>query len=132
MNKVSFYDYRPATLSFRDAVIAGLSRRQKSISPKFVYDQRGSTLLNSACNDASGMTAEFNLDLLHRIRRELGVDCSLDSFEHHAFYNADAGRIEMHLLSSSVASNRYRLRRQRCRPQSGCRRCIVSFPKITG
>ena len=49
MNKVTFHDYKPATLSFRDAVIDGLSRRQKSIPPKFFYDERGSTLFDKIC-----------------------------------------------------------------------------------
>ena len=65
-----------------------------------VDTKKNETLLNSAYNDAAGMTAEFNLNLLHRMRRELDVDCNLDSFEHQAFYNSDAGRIEMHLVSN--------------------------------
>lgn len=56
-------------------------------------------LLNAAYNDAAGVTAEFNLNLLERIRREL--DCGIDpaGFEHYAFYNPGQGRIEMHLAS---------------------------------
>lgn len=55
--------------------------------------------LNAAYNDAEGITAAFNLNLLARINRELGADFSLEAFAHHAFYNEDAGRIEMHLKS---------------------------------
>jgi L-histidine Nalpha-methyltransferase len=55
--------------------------------------------LNAAYNDARGVTAEFNLNLLARINRELGADFNLPSFRHHAFYNAARGRIEMHLVS---------------------------------
>jgi len=56
-------------------------------------------LLNAAYNDAQGVTAAFNLNLLARINRELGGDFELSAFRHHAFYNAGPGRIEMHLVS---------------------------------
>ncbi|MBX3651896.1 MAG: L-histidine N(alpha)-methyltransferase [Burkholderiales bacterium] len=55
--------------------------------------------LHDAYNDAQGVTAEFNLNLLRRINRELAADFDLDRFRHVAFYNAVAGRIEMHLES---------------------------------
>ncbi len=50
-----------------------------------------------AYNDADGVTAEFNLNVLRVLNRELGTDFDLDAFEHRAFYAADHGRIEMHL-----------------------------------
>ncbi len=56
-------------------------------------------VLHAAYNDAQGVTAEFNLNLLRRINRELAADFDLDYFRHIAFYNAIAGRIEMHLES---------------------------------
>lgn len=56
-------------------------------------------LLHAAYNDAQGVTAAFNVNLLARINRELGADFNLAAFRHHAFYNAEAGRIEMHLAS---------------------------------
>lgn len=56
-------------------------------------------LLHAAYNDAQGVTAEFNLNLLRRINRELAADFDLDQFRHVAFYNGAAGRIEMHLES---------------------------------
>lgn len=56
-------------------------------------------LLTAAYNDARGVTAAFNLNLLNRINRELGADFKLDGFAHHAFYNPREGRIEMHLVS---------------------------------
>ena len=56
-------------------------------------------LLHAAYNDAKGVTAAFNLNLLARINRELGADFSLTGFWHYAFYNASLGRIEMHLVS---------------------------------
>lgn len=55
--------------------------------------------LNNAYNDTQGVTADFNLNLLSRINAELDANFELDHFDHHAFYNADAGRIEMHLVS---------------------------------
>jgi dimethylhistidine N-methyltransferase len=56
-------------------------------------------VLNAAYNDAQGVTAGFNFNLLVRINRELGGNFKLDSFEHHAFYNRERHRIEMHLAS---------------------------------
>ena len=56
-------------------------------------------LLRDAYNDNAGVTAEFNLNLLSRINDELDADFNLDHFDHHAFYNSDVGRIEMHLVS---------------------------------
>jgi dimethylhistidine N-methyltransferase len=56
-------------------------------------------LLTAAYNDAAGVTAAFNLNLLHRIRAELESDADPDSFDHYAFYNPTIGRIEMHLIS---------------------------------
>jgi uncharacterized SAM-dependent methyltransferase len=55
--------------------------------------------LNAAYDDAQGITARFNLNVLARINRELGADFDLGAFRHHAFYNAGLGRIEMHLVS---------------------------------
>jgi dimethylhistidine N-methyltransferase len=57
-------------------------------------------ILYRAYNDADGVTAKFNLNLLGRINRELGADFDLAAFEHHAFYNAERSRIEMHLAST--------------------------------
>ncbi len=57
-------------------------------------------ILYRAYNDAEGVTAKFNLNLLARINRELGANFSLAAFEHRAFYNAERNRIEMHLAST--------------------------------
>lgn len=56
-------------------------------------------ILNRAYNDESGVTAEFNVNLLRRMQRELGADLDLSGFDHKAWYNPDLGRIEMHLVS---------------------------------
>jgi dimethylhistidine N-methyltransferase len=55
--------------------------------------------LNAAYNDAAGVTARFDLNLLTRINRELGADFDLAGFCHQAFYNRERQRIEMHLAS---------------------------------
>jgi len=55
--------------------------------------------LHAAYNDAAGITAAFNLNLLARLNRELDADFDLARFRHYAFYNPVAGRIEMHLVS---------------------------------
>jgi dimethylhistidine N-methyltransferase len=60
---------------------------------------KSAEVLNAAYNDASGVTAKFNLNLLARINRELGGNFRLDMFEHHAFYNREKSRVEMHLAS---------------------------------
>jgi len=56
-------------------------------------------ILNAAYNDAAGVTEEFNLNLLRRINRELGGNFRIECFEHHAFFNRERNRIEMHLAS---------------------------------
>jgi dimethylhistidine N-methyltransferase len=56
-------------------------------------------VLHAAYNDAEGVTAAFNLNLLERANRELGTRFALDQFAHSAFYNAPQQRIEMHLVS---------------------------------
>ncbi len=56
-------------------------------------------VLEQAYEDADGVTAEFNLNLLRRINRELGADFNLDAFEHAAIWNESKQRIEMHLRS---------------------------------
>jgi L-histidine N-alpha-methyltransferase len=61
--------------------------------------QKDYGVLERAYNDAQGITAQFNLNLLARLNRELGADFNLDHWKHRAIYNAAAGRIEMHLLS---------------------------------
>lgn len=55
--------------------------------------------LHAAYNDAQGLTARFNLNLLDRINAELGGDFAIAKFAHYAFYNVPQGRIEMHLAS---------------------------------
>ena len=58
-------------------------------------------ILDPAYNDEEGVTAEFNLNLLRRINRELGGTIDLSKFQHLAYYDEAAGRIEMHLRSTA-------------------------------
>lgn len=55
-----------------------------------------------AYDDARGVTAAFNLNLLRRINRELGGSFDLARFSHRAIWNEEAGRIEMHLVSAAA------------------------------
>jgi L-histidine Nalpha-methyltransferase len=56
-------------------------------------------VLHRAYNDAQGVTAAFNKNLLARANRELGADFRLDAFDHYAFYEPRLQRVEMHLVS---------------------------------
>jgi dimethylhistidine N-methyltransferase len=56
-------------------------------------------VLFKAYNDSAGVTADFNRNLLVRMNRELAANFDIASFEHHAFYNSERSRIEMHLAS---------------------------------
>jgi len=56
-------------------------------------------LFDAAYDDAKGVTAQFNLNLLHRINRELKGDFQVNRFRHKAFYDPTLGRVEMHLES---------------------------------
>ena len=57
-------------------------------------------VIERAYNDAQGVTAEFNLNVLRVVNRELGADFDLSAFEHRAFYDRTLHRIEMHLVST--------------------------------
>lgn len=57
-------------------------------------------LLHAAYNDAQGVTAAFNKNVLARMNRELGASFDVDAFSHYAFYDPVRGRIEMHLVST--------------------------------
>ena len=61
--------------------------------------KKDKAVLEAAYDDARGVTAAFNLNLLARINRELGADFDLAQWRHKALYNEAQGRIEMHLVS---------------------------------
>ena len=56
-------------------------------------------LIEAAYNDVAGVTAEFTLNMLARLNREIGSDFELSAFAHRAHYNPMAGRIETHIVS---------------------------------
>ncbi|WP_292497244.1 L-histidine N(alpha)-methyltransferase [Methylobacterium sp.] len=68
-------------------------------------------VLDAAYDDAAGVTAAFNRNLLTRIRNELGAEIDLDGFKHRAFFDRQASRIEMHLVSLRAQSIRLANRR---------------------
>lgn len=61
--------------------------------------QKEVAVLEAAYNDVHGVTAQFNLNILRRINRELDADFDEDAFEHRAFYNRELGRMEIYLVS---------------------------------
>lgn len=75
------------TMTPRDRLLMGVDMRKDRATLEAAYD------------DARGVTARFNLNLLERINRELGGGFDLRAFRHRAVYNEEAGRIEMYLRS---------------------------------
>ncbi len=61
--------------------------------------EKDADTLEAAYDDAEGVTAEFNLNLLARINRELEADFRLERFRHEAVWEPKRGRVEMHLVS---------------------------------
>jgi dimethylhistidine N-methyltransferase len=77
--------------------------------------EKDRAVVEPAYDDSQGVTAAFNLNLLARLNRELGADFDLANFRHRAVYNAEAGRIEMYLVSEAdqavtVAGRRFAFR----------------------
>ena len=79
-----------AVMKPRDSLLIGVD---------LVKDRR---VLHDAYNDAAGITARFNLNLLRRINRELGANFDLNGFTHHAPFVEDRSRIEMRLVSQKA------------------------------
>jgi len=74
-------------MSERDRLLIGIDLRKDA------------AVLERAYDDAAGVTAHFNLNLLARVNRELGGNFDLDGFEHRARYRQEAGRVEIDLVS---------------------------------
>ena len=68
--------------------------------------EKDERVLYDAYNDAAGVTARFNLNVLVRINRELGGNFDLSAFTHRSIYNRDRHRIEMHLISRKAQNVR--------------------------
>ena len=65
-------------------------------------------IIEAAYNDAQGVTAAFNLNMLRHLNRRFDGDFDLARFRHRAFFDADASRIEMHLVSTGAQTVRLR------------------------
>jgi dimethylhistidine N-methyltransferase len=68
--------------------------------------EKDERVLFDAYNDAAGVTARFNLNVLVRINQELGGNFDLSAFTHRAIYNRERHRIEMHLISKKAQTVR--------------------------
>ena len=62
--------------------------------------QKDPSTIKAAYDDSRNITAEFNLNLLHRINRELGGNFNVDQFRHHVEYDSNIGRVESYLVST--------------------------------
>lgn len=87
-----------------EAVVAFLTHVGKLLGPGAEMligadVKKDKAILDAAYNDAQGLNAAFNLNLLHRIKNELDSDIAIDSFAHVAFYNPDEGRVELYIKS---------------------------------
>ncbi len=90
---------------------AFLGRIRRSLGPDGalvlgVDRRKDADVLNAAYDDASGVTAAFNLNLLRRLNREVGADFDVSRFHHRAFFNETASRVEMHLVSATAQTVR--------------------------
>jgi dimethylhistidine N-methyltransferase len=63
--------------------------------------QKDQNVIEAAYNDSAGVTAQFNLNLLAHINRQIGANFDLSRWQHRGIYNAEAGRIEMYLISAA-------------------------------
>lgn len=84
----SFLGRVRSTLAPGDRLLVGIDLRKDR------------AMLEAAYDDAQGVTAEFNRNLLARINRELGGHFDLRTFRHRAIYNEELGRVEMYLVST--------------------------------
>ena len=87
-DSISFLQQLRSKMDKKDMLVVGMDL------------QKDRFILEEAYNDSMGFTAKFNLNLLTRINRELDGNFNHCHFIHHAFYNSELKRIEMHLLST--------------------------------
>ncbi len=85
---VEFLNNITNELSETDYILVGIDLRKDKMTLEKAYD------------DASGITAEFNLNILNHINHKLGGNFNLNNFKHQAIYNDTLGRIEMYLVST--------------------------------
>ncbi|MEN0653904.1 MULTISPECIES: L-histidine N(alpha)-methyltransferase [Hyphobacterium] len=95
-------------------------------------------VLQAAYDDAGGVTAAFNLNLLKRIARELDSDIEPADFRHRAIWNAEKARIEMHLearrdIAFSVAGERFEMRKgETIHTENSHKFSVESFMELAG
>jgi dimethylhistidine N-methyltransferase len=82
------------TVGVGGALVLGVDRRKDA------------SVLDAAYDDAAGVTAAFNRNLLVRLNRELEAGFDVSLFAHHAYFNAEASRVEMHLVSLAAQAVR--------------------------
>ena len=91
----------------RDPAIRLLSHVARTMGPsdRFLLGadlRKDPEIINQAYNDSKGVTAAFNLNILHRLNRELGADFPVRDYEHKAFYSSKQHRVEMHLIARNA------------------------------
>jgi L-histidine Nalpha-methyltransferase len=89
--------HRPEAINFLQEVRGAMTASDSLLVGIDLRKDRA--ILERAYNDAQGITADFDLNLLARINRELGGHFDLDAFGHRAVYDEGLGRIEMYLIS---------------------------------
>jgi dimethylhistidine N-methyltransferase len=94
------------------------------------------SILLPAYDDAAGVTAEFNANILARLNREMGADFDLRRFDHKVTFNASEGRIEMHLVSrraqrvSVLGRNFYFLEGESIHTENSYKYTILQFQQL--
>ncbi|SFU56668.1 L-histidine N(alpha)-methyltransferase [Halomonas korlensis] len=94
--------------------------------------------LEAAYNDAAGVTAAFNLNLLERLRHELNAEIEPENFRHQAFFNEEQSRIEMHLVSQlpqvvTIEGERFRfLEGETIHTENSYKYTIGNFQALSG
>ena len=91
----------------RESAVRLLSHVARTMGPsdRFLLGadlRKDPEIINRAYNDSKGVTAAFNLNILHRLNRELGADFPVSDYEHKAFYSSEQHRVEMHLIARSA------------------------------
>jgi dimethylhistidine N-methyltransferase len=101
-----------------------------------VDTKKDKRILDAAYDDAQGITAAFNLNLLRRANAELNADFDAGAFRHVAFYDEARGRIEMHLESAKaqtarVAGRAYRFAAgERILTEISCKYAVAEFQEL--
>ncbi|MEN9227341.1 MAG: L-histidine N(alpha)-methyltransferase [Gloeomargarita sp. GMQP_bins_120] len=103
----------PRLLIFLGSTIGNLSPQEEQLFLQKIYQKlapgdyfllgvdlhKDADVLTAAYNDSQGITAAFNLNILHHINRKFNGNFNVENFTHWAFYNEDLQQIEMHLVS---------------------------------